>query len=429
VLKQLWSRLKTKAGSEFGRALSILVGGTAAAQALTMAAMPLLSRIYEPADFGVLAVFIGIVTTVAVGACLRFDIAIALPESEEEALQLLLVSMVSTLLVAGVACLILWFPPLWIQQWLGVHSLGAGRWLIPMGIFAAAVFSALQNWQIRQKGFTVIALGRLMQAIAAIGAQSIVGIVNGTPLGLIFGAVLGFAASAIFLSRCVLGRIVKLVISRPWQNVWNGVMRYRRFPLYSTWEALANQAAIHVPIVLIASALEPAEAGYLMLAMYVIQAPMSLLGSAISQVYLSSAAQEYREGRLPQFTQKIVRSLLRAGCFPIGVIGLASPVLFPFVFGESWERAGWLVLWMCPWFLLQFLVSPVSMALHVVGAQRTALILQIFMLVMRCGVTWAAVQWLPYRTPEAFAISGALVYGLYLLVVLRRVGKPAVSEV
>jgi hypothetical protein len=64
---------------------------------------------------------------------------------------------------------------------------------------------------------------------------------------------------------------------------------YRRFPVYSTWEALANSAAIHVPVILVAAVAAPDEAGYLMLAMYVLQAPMSLIGAAVGQVYLSKA--------------------------------------------------------------------------------------------------------------------------------------------
>ena len=418
MIKGVIDRLKAKASGDFGRALSVLVGGTAAAQALTMAAMPLLSRLYTPADFGALAVFVGIVTTVSVSACLRFDIAVAIPESEDDALILLGLSIAVALAVSLLVCLVLLFPPDFFSRWMSAQPLKIGYWLLPIGIFASAVCSALQNWHIRQSGFGLIAKARLAQASAAIGTQGVVGLASAGPLGLLTGSALGFCANAVLLGHRLIGRVARRLSMLEWQQLQIIVRRYSRFPLYSTWEALANQAAIHLPILLIASTLEADEAGFLMLAMYMMQAPMSLLGGAIGQVYLGSAGQEYRQGQLYTFTLRIVGNLLRAGGLPIVVIALASPVLFPLLFGEPWQRAGWLVAWMAPWFLLQFLVSPVSMSLHVIGAQRTAMVLQFIVLLLRVGMTLAATHWMPDRTPEIYALSGAMAYGLYLAVVL-----------
>ena len=60
---------------------------------------------------------------------------------------------------------------------------------------------------------------------------------------------------------------------------------------------LENQTIIIPGSTAIAALVSGQEAGYLGLAMYAVQAPMTLLGGAVSQVYLSRAAHEHREQR------------------------------------------------------------------------------------------------------------------------------------
>jgi hypothetical protein len=74
---------------------------------------------------------------------------------------------------------------------------------------------------------------------------------------------------------------------------------------------------------------------------------------------------------------------------------------------------------MTPWFLLQFLAVPLSMALHVTGSQRAAMWLQGGGLLLRVGLVWAAAQWQTAWVAEAYAISGALFYLIYLALIVR----------
>ena len=78
--------------------------------------------------------------------------------------------------------------------------------------------------------------------------------------------------------------------------------------------------------------------------------------------------------------------------------------------------------WMTPWFIAQFLAVPLSMALHICDRQREALALQIFGLLLRVGMVFAAATWQPNRVAEAYAISGAVFYLIYLVLVLRVTG-------
>jgi len=94
------------------------------------------------------------------------------------------------------------------------------------------------------------------------------------------------------------------------------------------------------------------------------------------------------------------------------------------VFGPAWQRAGWLVAWMTPWFVLQFLAAPISMAMHINGRQRAALALQLFGLVLRVLAVWVASLWKPAAISEAYALSGMAFYLVYVLVILKTSGAP-----
>jgi O-antigen/teichoic acid export membrane protein len=84
LMKQLLSRLchRWLPIGGFARSVSILVGGTALAQAIAVAASPVLTRIYRPSDFGALQVFISLTGFVMVIAAGRYEFALLLPEDE-----------------------------------------------------------------------------------------------------------------------------------------------------------------------------------------------------------------------------------------------------------------------------------------------------------------------------------------------------------
>src|ERR1700729_1649505 len=87
----------------FARSVSIVAGGTAMSQAIAVAASPVLTRIYHPADFGGLQVFISLMALALVAASGRYEVALLLPEDEQSAIDILGVAVVCVCLTAAVA--------------------------------------------------------------------------------------------------------------------------------------------------------------------------------------------------------------------------------------------------------------------------------------------------------------------------------------
>lgn len=408
--------------NSFVRSVTILVGGTAFGQAVTIAVLPLLTRLYSPSDFSVLAVYTGLLGMLGLVACLRFDVAIPLPERHDEGANLLLVALVVAALfsiLVGLPCLLV---PGWIAEVLNQPAIEPYLWLVPVGMFLTGAYSALQFWMSRNKAFSQIARTRVAQSLGGAATQVGFGWFGLAPVGLIIGHAISSGAGALGLGWAT-ARESRRVFSQVRTDEMRRLMRlYQRFPLYSSIEVLANNAAIQVPVLVIAASLAGPEAGFLALAMRVMQAPMGLVGGAIGQVFYARASDELRAGRLGIFTAETLGGLLKSGVGPLIFVGVVSPVAFELIFGHEWSRAGEILAWMTPWFVLQFLASPVSMAIHVTNHPKHALVLQVFGFVLRVGCVVGALFYYRQGVTEVYALSGLVFYSACLFLVLIDVG-------
>ncbi|MFS2204974.1 oligosaccharide flippase family protein [Variovorax sp. Varisp36] len=418
----LRAKLQSIGRGSFLRSVGVLVSGTAFAQALTFLALPFVTRLYTPADFSALAVFVSVLSIISVAACLRLEIAIPLPESDEDAAQLLALALLTCTVISAFAGIAAWCFPLQIAILTGQPVLRPYLWMLPLSIWMASAYSAIQYWSTRKKKFGAIAKTRINQAISGIGVQIGLGWLGFAPAGLLLGQMINSGAGLLGLLRNTVREDRASLQRISWFGMRRMFRQYERFPKYSTFEAFSNNVGVQLPVIIIATLATGPEAGYLMLATRAMAAPMSLIGSAVSQVYLSRAPEELRAGRLADFTSQIIGGLAKGGIGPLLFAGILAPSLFILIFGEKWQRAGELVAWMTPWFIVQLLASPVSMTLHVTGNQRTALGLQFVGLILRVGAVAIFGSLQPALVVEAYAISGFIFYCLYLYVVMRHSG-------
>jgi O-antigen/teichoic acid export membrane protein len=187
---------------------------------------------------------------------------------------------------------------------------------------------------------------------------------------------------------------------------------------YSTPENLANIAAIQLPIIAIAAHPIAGEVGHLYLAQMIMMFPMMLIGSSVGQVFIVDAPEHRRKKNLLPFVLTVMRGLLVSGVPVLVLLGILAPFLAGPVLGEQWGTTGYLIAWITPWIVLQFLSTPLSTIFYVLELQYLAMILQIFSLFVRYGTVLVTLSIAPDITMEAYAISGAVIYLCTLFLVL-----------
>ena len=102
-----------------------------------------------------------------------------------------------------------------------------------------------------------------------------------------------------------------------------------------------------------------------------------------------------------------------------------GPVLFGFVFGQSWRGAGVLAAAYAPIFLGNLVVAPLGGALNVSGRPGYKLAVDlsgIAALTLSFGISRALGLDVTHTT-SAFAVASLCAYGLYFLLILRAVGN------
>lgn len=417
MLARIKGRIKALSRPGFVKNIGVLAGGTAVSQLIALAVLPLLTRIYSPEDFSVLAVYAAVLALITVVSCLRFEIAIPMPKRAIQAKELLILSLLSVVFVTVVSISVLLIFSTQIHA-MTQHELEGYLWLIPIGAMLSGLYSAFQYWSTRERDFVLISKTRMTQSVSGATAQVGLGYKGVAPLGLLIGQLLNVGAGVLGLARNYYKKNGPLTVGISVTGLKNTLREYEKFPKYSTFEALSNSAAIQVPILVIASYATGPEVGFLMLAVRLLSAPMGLIGGAVAQVYLSEAPSHFQNGRMTNFTVKTVWSLAKVGAPPTFLAAISAPFLVPIVFGPGWERSGVLIAWMAPWYFMQFVSSPVSMSLHITGHQKTALALQVFGVAFRsCLVFWAGI----YRTEflaEIYALTGFVFYTVYLYVIV-----------
>ncbi|WP_175452535.1 lipopolysaccharide biosynthesis protein [Thiohalomonas denitrificans] len=365
--------------SPFARGVSILVSGTAGAQTLVILSVPLLTRLYTPDDFGLLAVYGGVLTLFAGVASLRYELAIPLPKNQHESANVLVLSLLLVLFMTGVSAVIVLMAGHQIADHLGVPTLASHFWLLPVGIFFSGCYKVFSYWAVRNKAFSVIAKTRISQTFVTLAVQMM-----GFNLGgitLVLGQVAGQVVGMVRLTKTALMHSDALQWS--WLGVWEAARRYKQFPIFSTWSGLFRTAGSQLPPVMFAALFNASAAGLYSLAHRVLALPMSMVGGAIGQVFFSNAAEAYREDRLAPLVARVHEILAKIAMPPVLMLIIAGPELFALVFGEQWRQAGDMARWMAPWLYFAFITSPLDNLFSILEKQRQGVVINGISLALR----------------------------------------------
>lgn len=398
-----------------------LAGGTAAAQLLVVLLAPVVSRLYDPEDFGLLGVFVALVTILNVVGTLGYDQAIPLPAERLTALNLLcLGTLCNTVIVTTLFFVLIPFAqPL--ADALGSPSLAPYlQWLLPPTLFATGAYLLVSYWAVREKQYGWLARRNFTRGAAGVLTQTALGAVGVTPGGLLLGTAAGQSASSFGVARHILRDERALLRTVSTRGMLRAGHRYIRFPLYTSWSGLVNSAGPVVPLLVLSSFYGAQVTGWFTFTTRVVLVPVALVGDAVAHVYLGESAERYRHRpreMLPLFV-RAAKGLLLIGTPPLVLLGLSGEWLFPWVFGPEWAEAGVYALLLLPMYLAQFVVFPMASTLSVLERQGQQLAWDAVRLALATGSLY--VPWLlgygPRVTVLCYSVAMCVAYmGLWLL--------------
>lgn len=405
--------------SRFVRSTALVASGSVVGQGVVVLAAPVLTRLYTPEEFGVLAVFAGILGIVLVLSTLRYELGIALPHTLGSAANVLAVALTS---VAGCALLTAIAVGVLndrIGNWTNTPSLNPYLWLLPVGVALGGTYQGLKYWAIRKRAFNSVARTRLQQGVGMVATQVGFGVAQIGPLGLILGKIVGETAGVVHLVRRILKEDLTYLGRVHLRRMMQRARRHQRFPRFAAWAGLASEAGTQLPLILFASLFSPAVAGLYTLAHRVTKMPLALISQSVGQVFLSRVAGPARHDDLSDRTLQVFRSLLRLSFAPLVFFAVFAPELFGFVFGAAWYEAGRYAQWLMPWLLVTFVLSPSSVLSSVLEKQGASLVYQVSLLVARVvAIISGAVISGAFGAVALYGIvsfTGRTIYGSWML--------------
>ena len=135
----------------YRRDVLALMSGSAIAQALPIAAAPILTRIYSPDDFGVAALFLAVATVMASVVNGRYELAIGLPESDDDAINIAALGVVIAVFASVLFLLLIAFFGTKIAILAGTQEVIPWLCLIPLSVLLTGIFNVLNYTNNRRR--------------------------------------------------------------------------------------------------------------------------------------------------------------------------------------------------------------------------------------------------------------------------------------
>jgi O-antigen/teichoic acid export membrane protein len=411
--------------NEFFKNVATLISGTTLAQAFSVIIYIFLSRIYTEEDFGVFGLYMNILNITIIFSTAKYELAILLPKSEREAMNLV---GLSGLISAGVSLLVL-LPAILlngtISRWLGSEEISTWLYFIPLSTLLVGLFTSLRNYSNREKRYRLIAGANIGQSLGNSLLKLGLGMVIAGAAGLIFGVVFGqLAGFLIFL-------VVHIRLHRH-RTGWIRFPEMRRlarqyslFPRYNMWQGLINNFSGALPVFLLSSFFSTAVAGFYTFGYMILYRPVSLVAGAFYQVmYQRFVEKQHREVPILEEVLLFIRKTVQLLLLPFLLVGIFAPGLFGFIFGENWVEAGKVAQLILPWIFMVSLVMPLSFIPDLYKKQRLAMIIDGIKLVARlAGLLVGVVTENVYLGLGLYSGTSVLVIGYSLFWYIRLVRK------
>lgn len=312
-----------------------LLTGNALVSLISLVFYPILTRLYNPGEFGIFASFMVVMSFISLGSSLQLHSFLPIPPSDDEAKQLFQNSLglltLSSLVVA-VTVLLVYMSD--FEVVIKGHDISGILVFLPVYSFLFGFNEILKANNIRRKKFFINAKATNFNRVCAnslkVGFSFViksVGLIAGDIFGLILSAYIYTKNSPAFLVRPTL-RI-------------NFIKAYLKRGAFSTYSATLNQLIVDLPMVFMGTMFSIELMGAFLVSYKVILQPSLILGSSLAgAVFRKMNEIDPSSGELGKYffsVTKKVMMFLAPLCLCFSLIAEDS---FIWLLGQDWESAG-----------------------------------------------------------------------------------------
>ena len=351
-------------------------------QAISALLSPVLSRLYTPEDYGLLAIFTSLISILTVVGSFRYELAILLPKKNSEAGLILKLSLIIIVLFSILVFLITTLFKNNIALLLGNERLSFWLYFLAPVFLAAGITQSFTYWFNRNENYKIISGVRIYQSSVNSVLSLLLGFLKFNTFGLILSLIISNITSSLYLLKRSLFRLNECSLN--FIKLRSVAKKYKEFPLLSLPSALLDTISINSIIFLLSYFFSESITGAYSFSLRMLSMPAVVIGTAMGQVFFQKISEAYSNKE--KIFPLILRSwkvLFLAGIFPTIVLFFFGEELFTFVFGIKWAEAGRISEYLCILTFFMFISSPTSNAMIVLRKQGILLWINIAAFIYR----------------------------------------------
>lgn len=327
--------------------LSSMALGVGIGHIVQLCAMPILARLYDPADFGVYALCLSILSYAVLISTMRFEMFIPVAQKESKGISIFLLTIILAIFFSIICLLIaICLPLFWMPELNSEYAeILRLSYLFPIGVLACSIYTSLDFLNTRYQNFDCISRTRVtLKGGTAAGqilfSPNISGFLMGRA-GLFVGYVFGQFVGCVSLAGAAF---------RGAATQWREAVRllpvvFREY----VWGAFNNmlsgfvEIGVNTAVILFLSfEYSSSVSGKFAFVNTIMSAPATFIGAVFGQVLFREGAEKIAgdPGRVRHIYSRFLRVILVLTIPCYAVIAIWGPQLFAFVFGEEWRLSG-----------------------------------------------------------------------------------------
>lgn len=390
-----------------------LGAGTVVAQIISLVSIPIISRIYDPAEYGHLTLILSVTAILIPIATFRIETLIVVSDTDEEAAELLIISTKIALWVSASL-----FVAIFLDYFIFKNSTYAQALvlslLFSMVLLAQSLGVLMVQVALRAHRDADIAKSSVMQNLAISLAQIGTGIWN--PSG------------NVLISSYLGGRIVgvgplwketRKILGKRSGDSRRTIDKYKKQFTESSPLVLASvidSAILGLPVILISTQFGLKYSGYIGITQTILTVPITLIGGAFGSVILSEISSNSRNNQESSnkndtMIKTFTKYLIYLAIIFIGGTLLLGSTIFNLLFNENWSEAARLVKYLAAPYGISLLWQPLMSVYFARRQWSKYLNVSIFRLVFASGAASLALilnfDWV--HVTFAFFIGNAII--------------------
>lgn len=384
--------LSTFKKGSYRRHVAVLASGTAMGQALPIAMSPILTRLYAPEEFGILAIYGSISAILVTLSTAQYELAITLPKADRDAASLVSLATWLCGLFSLVLLMIVGLLNEPFARLLGHPEMANWFYLLPLTVFAAGLFKTYTFWANRHSAYGMIARHTLQLSAVTVGSSTLLGVFK-VAGGQIIGSVIGRCIATISLVFLIHRKDREALAGATREELRAIAKRYSAHPIFFLPSKLISDFALQIPVFMISSLFLISTVGFFSIAYRLVTLPTSLIANAIGDVYRQRISHAYNEtGEFRAIYKRTLFMTCAASIIPFSALFLIAPTLFGFVFGDTWSVAGDYARILALSTFFSFITTPLNKGAIVVEAKRYHLLWNVIRFLSYSGLWLVAVS-------------------------------------